>query len=149
MSLDEEFSVDSATNVEETKSKYPDGIGMSIEYVKSLIAKDNEVIVDKDDPILLMVTILNAFFHEQEKAQDKYMLALKNVYSDQVNDFVDEIHKSTEQVKETLQSISTEGLIKIYERQNERMAELQTQLKYTCIVIGLLVLLNITAMIWR
>ncbi len=148
MSLDEPFSINSVNKEEVEKSKYDDGIGMSIEYVRALIAKENEVIIDKDDPILLMVTILNAFFHEHEKVQEKYMIALKNLYSDQVNDFVETIQESTDKVEEKLRAISTEGLIKIYESQNKRMAELQAQLRNTCIIIGLLVLLNIAVMVW-
>ncbi len=148
MSLDEPFSINSQNKEEVEKSKYDDGIGMSIEYVRALIAKENEVIIDKDDPILLTVTILNAFFHEHEKVQEKYMIALKNLYSDQVNDFVETIQESTDKVEEKLREISTEGLIKIYESQNKRMTELQAQLRNTCIIIGLLVLLNIAVMVW-
>ncbi len=147
MSLDQEITLNSIST-EEQNSQTENGIGMNLDEVQALLAKKNEVIVDKDDPILITVTILNAFLEEGKKQQDKYMLALKTLYADQVNDFLGEVTKSTEEVRETLKSVSTEGLVKINERQTAKITELQVQLRNTCIIIGMLVLLNIGVMVW-
>ncbi len=147
MAEEKEFTLESVAKQEAEKQS--SGVGMSIEEVQALLAKKNETIVDKDDPILLTVTILNAFLNESKTQQDKYMLALKGIYSEQVNDFLEKVEESTEKVEEKLKSVSTEGLIKIYERQNEKMYALQAQLRNSCIIIGVLVLLNIAVMVWR
>ncbi len=146
MDINEEFSLN-ATKVQED-SYFPDGLGMSIGDVQALLAKQNETAVPKDDPVLLIVTILNAFMAENKAQQDKYMLALKHVYADLAKDFTEETMNTTEEVHRTLKKVSTEGLVKITERQTARITELQVQLRSTCIIIGLLVLLNIAAMFW-
>ena len=41
----------------------PDGFGMSLDEVRALILNKYDIKVDKDDPILLIVPILNACLH--------------------------------------------------------------------------------------
>lgn len=42
----------------------PGGIGLTLNEVRALLAAKNSVTVTPDDPILMMVTLLNAFLTE-------------------------------------------------------------------------------------
>ena len=42
----------------------PDGIGLSLEQVQELLAKTHKKVVDYHDPILMVVTMLNAHLAE-------------------------------------------------------------------------------------
>ncbi len=71
----------------------PDGFGMSLDEVRALILNKYDIKVDKDDPILLIVPILNACLHEQKKLQDEYEKSLKNVYQEVLEVFLENLDK--------------------------------------------------------
>ena len=51
----------------EAENTLPDGIGLTMEQVQKLLAKAHKTVVDDHDPILMVVTILNAHLGEVEK----------------------------------------------------------------------------------
>ncbi|GEM_PF-2327503 len=71
----------------------PDGFGMSLDEVRALILNKYDIKVDKDDPILLIVPILNACLHEQKKLQDVYRENLKGVYQEVLEIFLENLDK--------------------------------------------------------
>lgn len=71
----------------------PDGFGLSLEEVRALILKLCDIKVDKDDPILLTVPILNACLNEQKKLQDEYKEHLKAVYQEVLEVFLENLDK--------------------------------------------------------
>lgn len=54
-----------------------DGVGMSLEAVRALLAERNKMVVDPDDPILGVVTINNAFLAQMDALLARHQLALK------------------------------------------------------------------------
>ena len=64
------------TESREPDQLFPDGIGLSVEDVRALLARKHETSVPKDDPILMVVTILNAFLGRQDELQKKHEKAL-------------------------------------------------------------------------
>ncbi len=71
----------------------PDGFGMSLDEVRALILNKYDIKVDKDDPILMIIPILNACLHEQQKLQEEYKEGLKLVYQEVLEEFAGEIDK--------------------------------------------------------
>ncbi len=87
-------------NTEEKKEKskekeyhLPDGFGLSIEEVQNIINQKCSVSVPKDDPIMLIVPILNAFLFEQQKLQEDYKEGLKEVYQEVLKAFIVEFEE--------------------------------------------------------
>lgn len=56
----------------EAKNALPDDAALSLEQVRALLAKTHETVVDKDDPILMVVTILNVHLAELEKLHARH-----------------------------------------------------------------------------
>ena len=54
-----------------------DGVGMSLEAIRALLAEKNNMVVDLDDPILGVVTINNAFLAQMDALLVRHQLALK------------------------------------------------------------------------
>ena len=54
----------------------PDGIGLTLDDVRALLAKEHETIVPKDDPMLMIVTLLNAYLGEVDKLHARHGKAL-------------------------------------------------------------------------
>ncbi len=82
-----------AQTQQEKEYLLPDGFGMSLDEVWALILNKYDIKVDKDDPILLIVPILNACLHEQKKLQDVYRENLKGVYQEVLEIFLENLDK--------------------------------------------------------
>lgn len=82
-----------AQTQQEKEYLLPDGFGMSLDEVRALILNKYDIKVDKDDPILLIVPILNACLHEQKKLQDVYRENLKGVYQEVLEIFLENLDK--------------------------------------------------------
>ncbi len=131
-----------------SKIAIPDGIGLSIEEIQALIAKYNKTIIEKDDPFLVVITILNAFMYENEKLQSKYLEALKNVYADQVKSYIKEVKKSTDSINATLKNVSQDEVIKLHEKQTEKITSFRNYLTVCTAVIACSALVNLVFFIW-
>ena len=55
----------------------PDGVGLSIDAVRTILFKDHGFALDKDDPTLAVVAINNAFLHEVHKLLTRHEAALR------------------------------------------------------------------------
>lgn len=71
----------------------PDGFGMSLDEIRALILNKYDIKVDKDDPILMIIPILNACLHEQQKLQEEYKEGLEKVYQSVLNTFLENLDK--------------------------------------------------------
>ncbi len=109
-------------NTEEKKEKskekeyhLPDGFGLSIEEVQNIINQKCSVSVPKDDPIMLIVSILNAFLFEQQKLQEEYKEGLKEVYQEVLNTFLEQLDKQLQSKNYTITATETPKNKKINE----------------------------------
>lgn len=71
----------------------PDGFGLDLDEVRAAILKKYDIKIDKDDPILMIVPILNAALHEQKKQNEAYAAALEKVYQQVLDNFLIELDK--------------------------------------------------------
>ncbi len=163
MAFDDEFSLNDVVNDyvisgevvndNEDRTKptidIPDGFGLSIADVQALLAKYNETLVAKDDPILVQVTISNAFLLEYQKTQEKYQETLKAIYAEQVKQFLKEVKNSTDEVKETLSAVSVDGLHKIHLEQSTSLAKFRTHFLYLTALSCLSAFINLAVYIAR
>ncbi len=77
-----------AQTQQEKEYLLPDGFGMSLDEVRALILNKYDIKVDKDDPILLIVPILNAFLFEQQKMQEEHSAVMEKVYQQVLEEFL-------------------------------------------------------------
>jgi hypothetical protein len=131
------------------KQKYPDGLGLSIDEVKALIAKENKTIVDDDDPVLLIVTILNAFLHENNTMNEKYQKALKNMFSEQADGYCEQMQSVTNALKETLTSLSVEALNETHTKNMSKLAEFRRDISWLSALAFISALVNVIVFIIR
>ena len=54
----------------------PDGIGLSFDQVRTLLIQAHKTTMSDDDPMLMLVTINNAFLGEYDKLLDRHNEAL-------------------------------------------------------------------------
>lgn len=69
----------------------PDGFGLDLDEVRTAILKKYDIKIDKDDPVLMLVPILNAALHEQKKQNEAYAVALEKVYQQVLTVFLENL----------------------------------------------------------
>lgn len=88
----------------------PDGIGLSVEDVRVLLARKHDLAVPKDDPLLMMVTIQNAFLGAQAQLQKKHEKALAAFMGEQTTSYVKGVEKSVSELCDTLSGVTIKGI---------------------------------------
>ena len=88
----------------EEKNLLPDGIGMPLEQVRALLAHTHETVLDKADPILMVVTMLNAHLREVEKLQEKHQEGLGKFMAEKTDAYVSGVQEGITQLTDSLSS---------------------------------------------
>lgn len=127
----------------------PDGIGITIEDVRSLLATKNSVSVSPDDPILMIVTLLNAFLAEEEKLMDRHRKALTSVLADRTDHYVQAVEQTTVSLGESLSSSSLSEIKKIYLEHDGTMNRFRSSITWLAAIIGTAALVNVAVFVWR
>lgn len=131
------------TELNQSKLSYSNSIGMSIEELQALFAKENETIVSKDDPLLLIVTILNAFIQKNKIIQDSYLETVNKIHKEQINDFSNELEAKLETLLQSLQNI------KLSQEKTQDLSQFRTTLLITTAIIALSALINVAIYILK
>ncbi|MGI6656283.1 MAG: hypothetical protein ACOX5Z_05590 [Desulfobulbus sp.] len=76
----------------------PDGIGMDLEQVAKLLVEKSRTIVSPDDPVLMIVTVLNAFLAEENKLMDQHKQALARVFADRLDDYIQGVKATADEL---------------------------------------------------
>ena len=138
--------------VEEKTVVLPDGVGLSLEQVHSLLSKEHNVAMPKDDPILMIATICNAFLKEIHTLQQRHETGLTKLMGDKTDAYVKGIKEATAQLTASLSSASADGIKAACREHDERMAALKTNLTWLAAIVAVSALVNVAAFVlpgWR
>lgn len=103
-----------------------DGIGISLEDARNLLAMKHQTVVGIDDPILMVVTLNNAFISQQEALFCKHQAALKTLMSTELSAFTTE----TDKIMEDIKSITASAVVEESIVQLERMTKLRRDMTW-------------------
>ncbi len=67
----------------------PEGIGLSFDQVRTLLIQAHKTTMSDDDPMLMLVTINNAFLGEYDKLLDRHNEALTTFLVDQAHEYLE------------------------------------------------------------
>ena len=88
----------------------PDGFGLAVEDMRALLAQKHNLAVPVDDPMLMMVTIQNAFLGAQAQLQKKHEKALAAFMGEQTTSYVKGVEKSVSELCDTLSGVTIKGI---------------------------------------
>lgn len=128
-------------------SQLPDGIGLSLNQVTALLAAKNKATVTLDDPILMVVTLLNAFLTEEEKLLTKHNVALTSLLSNRTQEYIQAVQKTTASLGGCLSVSSLEGIKKIFASHGEKMERFQSIMIWLTVIAGASALVNVAVFV--
>lgn len=125
------------------KNILPDGAGLSLEQVRALLAHTHEKVVDKADPILMVVTILNTHLAEVEKLQTRHKEGLGRLMADKTDAYVSGIQAGIAQLTGSLSSASVEGIRKVFDDHAVRLQAFRNSTTWLAAIVAVSALLNV------
>ena len=133
----------------QTMPELPDGVGLSLEEVRTLLAVKNLTSVSPDDPILMIVTVLNAFLAEEEKLLDRHRKALTAILTERTDGYVKAVEQTTTHLGESLSSGSAKEMSRLFSENTGRMERFNSSLFWLTSIVTAAALVNVAIFIWR
>lgn len=129
------------------ESALPNGIGLSLEQIRALLAKTHETVVDKSDPILMVVTILNAHLAEVEKLQTRHKEGLGRLMADKTDAYVSGVTAAVGQLTDSLSSASVQGIRKVFDDHAARLQTFKNNTTWLAAIVAVSALLNVAVFV--
>ena len=126
----------------------PDGIGMTLEQVVALLAEKHKTIVSQDDPILMVVTLLNSFLAQENALMDRHKQALAMVMADKTDGFVQSVQKAVAQTGETFASATVESMKQTIQKHHVAMDDHQKNIFWLSVIAAISAMVNIGVFAW-
>lgn len=134
-------------SVQEKEPPLPDGIGISLEQAKALIARHNNIVVADDEPALIELTILNAFLADVEKLQARHREGLSRLMVDKTDAYVSGVQKTVVQLTDSLSSASLEGIRKVLDAHAAGLRAFKSSMAWLAAVVAVSALLNVAVFV--
>ncbi len=135
--------------IDETEPYLPDGVGIELEDVKKMVATLHDYVLRKDDPLLVTVTVLNAFIGEVEKLHARHNNALTQVMTSQMDKYISGVKKTTDSLGEVLANTSVEAIRNIF-RQHDTAIQRGTANAWWCAaIVAISALINVAVFLLR
>lgn len=127
----------------------PDGIGLTLDEVRSLLATKNSITVSPDDPILMMVTLLNAFLTEEEKLLNRHRKALTSILTDKTDIYIKAVEQTTASLSESISTSSVHEIKKIFQENGATMNRFRSNMVWLAAIVGISALVNVAVFVLR
>jgi hypothetical protein len=128
---------------EDDFSSILDGIGIPFNVIQKIINDKCDTKISKDDPINMVVQMLNAFFGDLEQYLKKHNKALTQIMISQTNNYVKEVKYTTQQLSEVLKEASIDAIRNIFEHHSESLTSHKVNMKWCSIIISLSAIINL------
>ena len=125
----------------------PDGIGLTLEQVQGLLAQTHKKVVDYHDPILMVVTMLNAHLAEVEKLHTRHKEGLGRLMADKTDAYVSGVQAAIGQLTDSLSSASVEGIRKVFDDHAARFQSFKNNPTWLAAIVAVSALLNVAVFV--
>lgn len=138
---------DSQTN--KAAPQLHDGIGLDFESIRTLLAQKHGVVVEVDDPVLMLVTLHNSFLGEYEKLLKRHNEALTAFFGEAGAQHLDAARQAAEAVTKGL-SASSIGVIQEHLQGHRKdMASFQNNMVWLAAITAISASVNVAVFVWR
>lgn len=125
-----------------------DGIGLRLDDVCALLSEKNDAKVPKDDPILVAVTIHNAFLNEHARLFKLHEKALAAFMDEQAKAFSNGVQDQLKPLSSMLSDVTIQGIQNAVARFSNDLGGLRSLLLYCTAAQALSALLIVGALVW-
>jgi len=116
--------------------EFPDGIGIKLEDMAVVMAMKHEIVLDKTDPTLIILSICNAFLGEINKLQVKHNEALGKIITSRTQEYVAEVKATRDSFSQAVSTASVEGIRAVFERHAAAMKASIWNARWCALITG-------------
>jgi len=127
----------------------PDGVGLSLEDVRALLAAKHGATLSADDPVLMLVTLQNAFLAEYERLLARHNQALTTLLAEKTEAHVSGVLQAAESLRANLSTGSVEAVRAVLAGHVTAMTHFRAQLIWLAAVVALSALCNVAVFALR
>lgn len=146
---DDRLNRPGADEAQEPELDMPDGIGISYEDLAVLFAMKNETAVAKNDPVLLVATICNAFLGKAKELHDRHNEALTHILTAKTQDYITSVKNTTDAFTETLSQASVDGVRKIFEEHASALHSAKWNARWCALIVAVSAVANLIGLAWK
>ena len=125
------------------------GVGMSLKEVGDLLATTHKTIIPKDDAILMIATLLNAYLGEVQKLHARHEAGLAKLMAEKTDAYVSGVNEAVKQLSTSLSSASMEGIRKVFDDHASRLNAFRTAVYWAAAIVSVSALFNVAVFILR
>jgi len=125
------------------------GVGMTLKQVSDLLATTHNTVVPKDDAILMIATLLNAYLGELQKLHARHKEGLAQLMTDKTESYVAKVNSAVEQLSTSLSSASVEGIRKVFDDHAATLNAFRYAVYFAAAVVSVSALLNVAVFVLR
>ena len=140
---------DNAPSALETQLGNTPGVGLSLEQIRSILASAHDAVVPKDDAILMIATMLNAYLTEVEKLHARHKEGLGRLMADKTDAYVSGVRTAVDQLSDSLSSASVEGIRKVFDDHAARLQAFKASTAWLAAIVAVSALLNVAVFVLK
>ena len=127
----------------------PDGIGLTLEQAKALIAQSSGIVLGNDEPALMGITLCNAYLGEVQKLHTRHEKGLARLMSEKTDTYVSSVNTAVEQLSTSLSSASVDGIRKVFEEHAATLNAFRHAVSWAAAIVAVSALLNVAVFVLR
>lgn len=133
-----------------SEDKFGDsGQGLSLEAVRTLLISKHGTSISPDDPLLMVVTIQNAFLHEYEKLLGRHHEALTTFLGEAGAQHLDTAKQAVEAISTGFKASSLGVIRDTLAAHAQAMGKLQNNLVWLAAIAAISAAVNVAVFVWR
>jgi hypothetical protein len=122
----------------------PDGIGLSYDDIKLLLTMKHKTSpVEDNEPMLMMVSVCNAFLGEASNLHQRHNEALSKIIAGKTQEYISGVKECTDAFTRTLADASVEGVRLIFEKHAATLEAHRGNTRWCACIVALSALANI------
>jgi len=137
------------TTQPEKASILPNGIGLTLEQAKALIAQSSGIVLGNDEPALMGITLCNAYLGEVQKLHARHEAGLARLMAEKTDVYVSGMNAAVEQLSTSLSSASADGIRKVFEEHAATLNAFKHAVSWAAAIVSLSALLNVAVFVLR
>lgn len=126
----------------------PDGVGLTLDEVRALLAKQHDTIIGADDPVLMLVTLHNAFLGEYERLLARHNKALTALLAEKTDRYVAGVLQATEALGKDLSAASIESMRGVLQQHSAALKAFRLHLLWLAGIVVASALGNVIAFVF-
>lgn len=126
-----------------------ENIGMSLENVRALLSNAHNTSIPENDPLLMIVTILNAYLGEVQKLHARHEKGLSRLMAEKTDAHVSGVNAAVDQLSVSLSSASLEGVRKIFEGHAATLNNFRNAVMWAAAIVSASALVNVVVFVLR